>query len=71
MSDQSQLDEPQEITCVERVETLRLSPEQLRKFLSDRRNAKERERRTLLEVAARMKQEIATIDELLAELTIG
>ena len=57
--------------CAQTVAMRTIAPEQLRKFLSDRRNRLQETRRTLLCSAAQLKDEIAAIDATLEELTIG
>lgn len=66
--DSSQNQESQQITCAEDAVVDKLSSEQLRKWLNDRRNGLRKERLTLLGAADRLKKEIAAIDQKLADL---
>lgn len=59
-----------ESTCAEVLVMLSITPEHLRKSLNDRRNKAQETRRALLNIAAQLKDEIAAIEQLLAELTI-
>lgn len=57
--------------CVETAIVRTLSPEQLRKWLNDRRNAAQKARFDLLVIVKAKEKEIAAYDALLADLTIG
>jgi hypothetical protein len=67
----SQTNESPKNACVVNTTTRTLSAEQLRKWISERRNTAQEVRRGLLRDAARLEKELATYDALLAELTIG
>lgn len=56
--------------CAQPPTALTIGAEPMRRFLSDRRNRLRKERAALLQMAARIKEEIAAYDQLLAELTI-
>lgn len=66
--DSSQNQESQQITCAGEALVDKLSSEQLRKWLNDRRNGLKKERLTLLGAADRLKKEIAAVDQMLADL---
>lgn len=65
----SQPEESQQIACAEEAVVDKLRSEQLRKFLRDHRNRLRVERAALLGAADRMKDDIAALDLLLADLT--
>jgi hypothetical protein len=67
----SQLVEPRQAACAENPTARIVSPEQLRKLLNDHRNSLRKRCFELRQAAMRMEKDIATVDALLAELTIG
>lgn len=69
--DPSQTEELQQIACARNAGARIVAPEQLRRWLCDRRSQLKKERVELLTAADRLKQEIAAYDQLLAELTTG
>lgn len=69
MSEQIQPDELQKNACVVNATTPTIGPERLRRLLNDHRNKLQETRRALLTSAAQLKDEIAAIEQLLAELT--
>lgn len=63
-------DELQKKPCVSITSVRTLSPEQLRKWLGDHRNRLQETRRSLQVASAQIEKQIATCDQLLADLTI-
>lgn len=67
--EQQQPDESPKNACVANTSVRTIGAEQLRQYLNERRNRLRRERAALLQMADRIKEEIATYDQLLMELT--
>lgn len=63
--------QPTENACIESMSMLRIPPERLRQWLNDHRNRLQKSHFELTQTAGRVKKEIAVIDAMLADLTIG
>lgn len=68
---ESQPDESPKNACAQTVDVRTIAPEQLRKLLSDHRNSLRNRCFELRQAAIRMEKDIAAVDALLADLTIG
>lgn len=64
-------DELEKTACVVNASVRTIGVEQLRRWLSDHRFRLQKSRFELLQTAARMEKEIATVDAMLADLKIG